>query len=188
MVDECHLVWGDACGYVWGPTDQRVTLPIENIRERQTYYGGLNLVTGAMILWEASGGNKENTVAFLTYVRQCFQGRRVVVCWDGAPYHTAHLVQEYLVRLQGPDCPEPHRHLQILQFAPYAPAQNPVEDVWLAAKRAVRDAWADLQTFQDVKDVFTHTIMHRVFLSEKLNWYGREDLIRRRREYGFYWE
>ena len=86
MLDECHLRWGDACGYAWGPMDQRLTIPISNVRERQTYYGALNLLTGRVTLWEAGAGNAENTVAFLTYLRQCFQGRRLLICWDGARY------------------------------------------------------------------------------------------------------
>lgn len=188
LVDECHLLWGDACGYGWGPKGGRTVLPITNIRERQSYYGGLNLLTGVPVLWEASAGNKENTVAFLIYLRQCFQGRRLIIVWDGARYHTAHLVQEYLTQLQGPNCPESQRHIHLIQFAPYEPAQNPMEDVWLAGKRAVRHQWADLRTFQDVKDVFSRTIRYHVFLGGKLNWYGREELITRRRKRGFRWE
>lgn len=78
-VDECHVVWGDACGYVWGIRNERTELPITNIRERQTYYGALNLLTGWTVLWKATGGNKENTVAFLKYLRQYFQGRRMII-------------------------------------------------------------------------------------------------------------
>ena len=26
FVDECHLHWGDVCGYVWGKTENRVEL------------------------------------------------------------------------------------------------------------------------------------------------------------------
>ena len=188
LADECHLVWGDACGYVWGPKGQRSVLPIANIRERQTYYGGLNLLSGATVLWEASAGNQDNTVAFLIYLRQCFQGRRLIIVWDGARYHTASRVQEYLTQLQGPQCPEPQRQIHLMQFAPYAPAQNPMEDVWLAGKRAVRQHWAELTTFQEVKEVFSRTVARHVFLSDKLNWYGRDALIRRRREHGFRWE
>lgn len=111
-VDECHLVWGDARGYGWGPRHERLTIPITNIRIRQTYYGALNLLTGWAVLWEASGGNKENTVAFLKYLRQYFQGRRLIIFWDGASYHRAHLVQDYLTALQGLNCSEPQRHIQ----------------------------------------------------------------------------
>lgn len=187
-VDECHLVWGDTCGYVWGPRNERVFVPIENIRDRQTYYGALNLLTGWTKLWEADAGNKENTVAFLTYLRQCFQGRRLIILWDGSPYHRAHLVRDYLIKINGPVCPEPARRIQLIRFAPYAPAQNPMEDVWLAGKRQLRKQWADVHTFADAKDIFVTTIRNTPWRFEKLNWYGRDHLIQARRQHGFLWE
>ncbi len=187
-VDECHLVWGDACGYGWGRRNERSELLIANIRERQTYYDALNLLTGWTTLWEATAGNKENTVGFLTYLRQCFQGRRMIILWDGAPYHRAHLVRDYLMHLHGPDCPEPQRRIQLIKFAPYAPAQNPMEDVWHAGKCHVRQQWADLVSFNDVKAVFSSTITGSPFYFDKLNWYGRDRLITARREHGFLWE
>lgn len=188
FLDECHLLWGDACGYAWGPRNERVYLPVENIKERQTYYGALNLLTGRPVVWEADGGNKENTVAFLTYLRQVFQGRRLVITWDGASYHTAHLVRDYVGQINGPECPEPQRRIQLLRFAPHAPAQNPMEDVWLAGKREVRKQWAELTTFADVKGVFSETITTTHFHFHKLDWYGRDQLILARRELGFQWE
>lgn len=36
MVDECHLLWGDSEGYVWGKKKERVSIPIVNEKERQT--------------------------------------------------------------------------------------------------------------------------------------------------------
>jgi putative transposase len=27
MIDECHLLWGDVCGYVWGKTNKRIEVP-----------------------------------------------------------------------------------------------------------------------------------------------------------------
>jgi len=35
-IDECHLSASDACGYVWGPSHQRISVPILNQRDRQT--------------------------------------------------------------------------------------------------------------------------------------------------------
>lgn len=187
-VDECHLLWGDACGYVWGRCNERTELPIDNIRARQTYYGALNLLTGWPLLWKATAGNKGNTVEFLKYLRQCFQGRRMIILWDGAPYHRAHLVRDYLTSLHGPACPEPQRQIQLIQFAPYAPTQNPMEDVWLAGKREVRQHWADITVFSDVTTIFCSTITHRPFYFHKLDWYGRDVLIQGRRKRGFLWE
>ena len=45
FIDESHLHWGDACGYGWGRSDRRLEVAIENGRQRQTYYGALELVS-----------------------------------------------------------------------------------------------------------------------------------------------
>jgi transposase len=182
MVDECHLVWGNACGSVWGPRWKRIRLPIKKIRARQTSYGALDLWRGTPVLWEADGGNQANTITFLQYLRQYFEERHLVILWDGAPYHRAGRVREYLTQVNGASCPEPRRPIPLIRFAPYAPAQNPMEDVWLAGKRAVRQQWADLNTFEDVTAVFSLTITCHHFLFNTLNWYGRADLIRIREE------
>jgi putative transposase len=39
MLDECHLLWGDLCGYVWGKSARRVEVKMTNQKQRQTYYG-----------------------------------------------------------------------------------------------------------------------------------------------------
>jgi hypothetical protein len=48
--DECHLIWGDICGYVWGKKNGRVEVPIVNEKERQTYLGAVNIATGQCLL------------------------------------------------------------------------------------------------------------------------------------------
>lgn len=176
FVDECHLLWGDALGYVWGPKGARIELPMTNARERQTYYGALNLLTGHAMTFPAEGGNSDQTVRFLKSLRRRFQGRRVVVVWDGASYHRSDLVKTYLRNLNG-ERPEEERRIQCLRFAPNAPDQNPMEDVWLAAKNAVRKLWYTLETFRDVTTSFMAAIEKMTFQFEKLNWYGRLQLI-----------
>lgn len=46
ILDECHLLWGDICGYIWGKTSERIEVPVLNEREKQTYYGALNYYSG----------------------------------------------------------------------------------------------------------------------------------------------
>ena len=33
LIDECHLMWGDLNGYVWGTSDQEISVPVGNERE-----------------------------------------------------------------------------------------------------------------------------------------------------------
>ena len=35
LLDECHLLWGDVCGYVWGKTNERIEVPIVSDRQRR---------------------------------------------------------------------------------------------------------------------------------------------------------
>jgi putative transposase len=176
FVDECHLLWGDALGYVWGPRSERIEIPILNERERQSYYGALNHLSGEAFTFSAEAGNSEGTVSFLKHLRQRFQGRKLVLAWDGASYHYSDLVKGYLRGLNG-DRKEEERLIQCIRFAPNAPRQNPMEDVWLAAKNFVRRHWYKIEAFEQVKEYFTTFIAGMRFQSEKLNWYGRLQLI-----------
>ena len=45
LIDECHLLWGDICGYLWGKRNERIEIPLVNQREKQTYYGAVNYLT-----------------------------------------------------------------------------------------------------------------------------------------------
>ena len=62
LVDECHLLWGDICGYVWGKTSERVEVPMTNEREKQTYYGALNYQTKEFFLKAYDKADSEKTV------------------------------------------------------------------------------------------------------------------------------
>jgi len=93
-IDECHLVWQDACGYVWGPRNRRIELPVASQRERQTYYGAINAITGELIVIPGDGADGRWTMIFVEYLRQQFVGKRLIICWDGASYHRGEEMQE----------------------------------------------------------------------------------------------
>lgn len=42
LEDECHLLWGDCLGYVWGKRGEAIEVWMLNEKERQTYYGAVN--------------------------------------------------------------------------------------------------------------------------------------------------
>jgi hypothetical protein len=59
--DECHVVHGDICGYVWGKTNERTEIPIKNGKDRQTYYGALNYQTQELTVQAYPSGNGAST-------------------------------------------------------------------------------------------------------------------------------
>ena len=101
FLDECHLIWGDICGYVWGRTDMRVEIAVKNEREKQTYYGAINYRTGKVITKEYPQGNTENTIQFVSELIQENKNKKLVIIWDGASYHRSQEWRDYLEELLG---------------------------------------------------------------------------------------
>jgi len=171
FVDECHLLWGDICGYVWGKTDQRIKVPVVNERQKQTYFGALNLFTQKFVVQAYEKGNSESTIAFIEYLRAQFAHSRIAIIWDGASYHRSFVFREYLDSLnQGLD--ESEWKVTCISFAPNAPEQNPVEDIWLSAKRFVREFYHLCKSFSTVKRLFELVTHCQTFNFSKLFMYG----------------
>jgi transposase len=170
-LDECHLLWDDARGYVWGKSNQRIEIPMTNFRDRQTYYGAIEHVSGEVTVMPLPAGNGTCTVAFIKHLRQKYPEKRLILLWDGAAYHRQGEMLEYLQQLNAGREPETWLVTCVL-FAPNAPEQNPIEDVWLSAKQCVRTNWRLCATFRDVKRIFKEAIEGIFFDFEKLRMYS----------------
>lgn len=170
FVDECHLLGDDACGYVWGRTDMRIEIPIKNIKDRQTYYGALNYQTQEFIVRDYSAGNSENTVNFIQDLQKVHPDKRIALIWDGAKYHKSDELKSFLASVNQSYELEQWQITCIL-FAPNAPEQNPVEDVWLQAKNFLRKFWPLCKSFSVVKWLFKFATNHQKFDFPKLSQY-----------------
>ncbi len=84
FVDECHLLWGDVTGYVWGQTNKRIEVPIVNERQRQTSEGARNCCTQEFLVQPHTQGNSESTIKFLKYLQLQYPQQRLAIFWDGA--------------------------------------------------------------------------------------------------------
>ncbi len=70
--------------------------------------------------------------------------------WEGASYHKDGEFRDFLLELNGAKEPANWSIICIL-FAPNAPQQNPVEDIWLQAKNFLRKYWYLCRSFKIVK-------------------------------------
>jgi transposase len=171
LIDECHLLWGDVCGYLWGRRNERIEIPLVNQREKQTYYGAINYLTKQFVLRDYATANSENTVAFLKDLQSLNPEARHLIIWDGASYHKYKEMKAYLEEInQGKERDE--WALTCVLFAPNAPEQNPVEDIWLHAKTWVRKFGTRLSSFALVKWFFNFTIQSQSFDFLKLHKFG----------------
>jgi transposase len=160
--DECHLLWGDLCGYVWGKTNERIEVSITNERSKQTYYGAVNIYTQHCLIQASEAGTGEGTIAFLNYLLSQCPNSRIALIWDGASYHRSQQVKEYLESVnQGLD--ESNWKITCIRFAPNDPKQNPIEDIRLQAKRFIREYYHLCQSFNVVKFLLELVTHHQTF-------------------------
>lgn len=172
FLDECHLVWGDVCGYGWSRRNQRVDMEVKSTKERQTYYGALDYLTKSFVVHDYSAGNEDNTIAFLKYLQSCYDpSTRLIVIWDGVSYHRSTKMQEFLAQING-DYPSIEWKITCVRLAPNAPEQNPVEDVWLQAKRFIRKYAQMCRRFKSVKLLFKLVTHLQTFAFAKAFMYG----------------
>lgn len=164
------MLWGDTTGYVWGRRNEKTGVPIQNIKQRQTYYGALNLYHRDFVLMPHDSGNSKNTVAFIKHLQNLNPDKKLILIWDGASYHRSEEVRTYLNQVNE-DLEEKNWKITCLLFAPNAPEQNPVEDVWLRGKNFLRKHFYKNKTFRQVKRCFSDFINQQTFDFNKIDRY-----------------
>ena len=170
LEDEGHLGWGDVSGRAWGKRNAPIVVPRTNERERQTYDGALNLLTHELHVSEAPTGNGVHTVAYMQWGQTLYPDKKLLFLWDGASSHRGEVMQKFLAQ-ENAGLPETHWKITCLRFAPNAPEQNPVEDVWLKGKTHLRKQFALNKTFAQVKRCFSTFLNALRFTSTKFSWY-----------------
>ena len=169
--DECHLLWGDCCGFVWGKRHETIAVPISNTRQRQTYYGALNILTKALHVHAYDKGNGQNTVSYIESLQTLYPGKQLWLLWDNASYHCYGAMQEFLATVNR-GVPEEQWQITCLPFATDAPEQNPMEDIWLKGKNFLRKNFTRNKTFENVKQCFVQFLSALHFNDScKLDWY-----------------
>jgi transposase len=164
------LLWGDVCGLVWGKRNEPIEVEVSNKRLRQTYYGAVNLKTHQFHLKEYDAGNATNTVDYVKFLQTLYPKSKIWLIWDGASYHRFSEMRDYLVEVNvGLD--EKDWRVNCILFAPNAPEQNPVEDIWLKGKNWLRKHFAQNRTFAQVKQCFSAYLKDKFFDLDKFSWY-----------------
>ncbi len=70
-----------------------------------------------------------------------------MIIWDNARYHTGKAVRKYVNTVNEGIADEKDWKINCYHFAPNAPDQNPVEDVWLKGKNSLRKHFIKAKVF-----------------------------------------
>ena len=161
-LDEVHLLEGDLISHCWGDCQERLKIPLNNEKNRQTYYGALDLSNSELIVRAYPSGNGDSTVHFIQELVQLNRERQILIFWDGASYHRSEALRELLQSINQGLTPEEWKvtcHL----LAPYAPEENPIEAVWLSLKSLLRRCYRFCKNFPLMKRLFKCFVDFKLF-------------------------
>lgn len=127
--DECRIQRESDLNSIWYPEGKYPEIKVEQKKEARCFYGVLDLKAKRCHLRDFSRMVSKNTVEVLRGLEKEYQGKKVLLVWDGAPWHRGE-VRKYLA--------EPKKwNLWIEYFPAYHPDLNPQEHVWKEARRNV---------------------------------------------------
>jgi hypothetical protein len=147
-VDESHFHRDLDLGYTWSPVGERVwrISDCPGLAERINWYGAYNFTVGNCLIWNEGNCNKEHTADFLGRLAGWLKtsgskDRKLVVIWDGAPWHTrSKLVQEAAA----------HHGFELVSLPGYSPDLNPIEGLW----KWMREDVTQHQCYSSLTDLF----------------------------------
>ena len=113
---------------MWYQKGKKPIIKTTGERKKKSFYGALNLKTGKVHIHVSKWENQEETVVFLRKLRQKYPKRKILLLWDGAPWHKGDRIRQYLRRT---------KKLELVRFPPYSPELNPQEHVWKEARTKI---------------------------------------------------
>ena len=121
-LDEAHVHQDAGLGHGWSERGQRfwVASDAPRLADKLSFSGLYLYNEGAVRLWPYARANGENTIDVLRRLRAEWPDRRLMLVWDGAPYHRASIVREAAAALQ----------IELVPLPGYSPDFMPVEALW----------------------------------------------------------
>src|SRR5215213_2892912 len=121
-LDEAQIHQDADLGYGWAKRGERffVASSSPGLSAKLSFYGLYLYNEGQVRLWPYPRANGEYTIDVLRRLRAEVHERKLIVLWDGAPYHRANAVREVATTLG----------IELMPLPGYSPDLMPVEALW----------------------------------------------------------
>jgi transposase len=127
FLDEASFAMWGSLAYTWGRRGTQPIVKTSGKRRNYKVFGAIEYFTGKFLYQGLENGklNASTYIDFLTHILFKIKGD-VILIHDGAPYHKAADVTEFIGE---------NERLDVYRLPPYSPAYNPIELLWRTIKR-----------------------------------------------------
>lgn len=153
--DESSIVWETLCRKAWLKKGEKTIIKADRIKQRQHYFGALNLQTGKHTLVPLSWQNTETMIVALRTLTQCYPKKKLCIVWDNAKWHRSNELRDLLGK------GKEFSHIQFIWLPPYSPDKNPQEHVWKVGKDAIANRV--YSSFSELSATFERAIAEKLF-------------------------
>jgi transposase len=125
--DEASFAQWGSLGYTWAPMGEQPLIKTTGKRKAYKVFGAIDFFSGRLFYQGVLG--KLNAASYLRFLKMILRQTRrpVFLVQDGAPYHRAKAVKDFLTQ---------HiLRLTVTHLPSYSPDYNPIEYLWRATKR-----------------------------------------------------
>jgi len=127
--DEVSFAQWGSLSRTWAPVGKQPKIKTKGKRKGLKMFGVIEFIGGSFQYMETEGRfNGESYIKFLNQVMSHYNSRPVILIEDGAPYHGAAVVKDF-VKNKMKD------RLFIYRLPSYSPDFNPIEKLWKNTKK-----------------------------------------------------
>ena len=153
--DESSIVWETELKRAWLKKNQKTIIKADRIKQRQNYFGALNLKSGKHTLVPLSWQNTKTIIEALRTLSAAYPSKKMCIIWDNAKWHRAKVLRDLL----GPE--KEFSHIRFVWLPPYAPDRNPEEHVWKFGKEAISNRL--YSSFKELTQTFENALSNQFF-------------------------
>jgi len=153
--DEVVVSWETEIKRCWLKKGEKTVLKVNREKVNQSYFGALNLKSGAERIFRMDWQNQTEIIRTLEDLAKMYPSQRICILWDNAAWHKGKEIRSML------GAGKPLERIHLVNFPPYCPDLNPQEHVWKFGKELIGNTAPD--TFQALLSTFEKGVSGKIF-------------------------
>ena len=153
--DESSIVWETELRRAWLTKGEKTIIKADRVKQRQNYFGALNLLTGEHTLVPLVWQNTTTMIEALRVLTEAYPNKNLCIIWDNARWHRSKELRALLG--EGNE----FSHIHFIWLPPYAPDHNHQEHVWKVGKDAIANR--SYSSFEELVTTFEKALRGRLF-------------------------